>query len=180
MTADDELIRRARSGDTAAFDALVDRYYTTCLRLAWRQLGRREDAEDAVQDALIRAYRSLKRGRPPQSLRAWLLRIVVNRCRSYARKARRRRDLFEGWMARRDPAALRVAPTVDRDDIDPRLKAALSALSPPLREAFLLKHVEELRYEEMAMITGASTSALKMRVKRAADRLLELLSEAGE
>ncbi len=67
----------------------------------------------------------------------------------------------------------------DDGDLDPKLKAALAALRPKLREAFLLKHVEQLRYEEMAEITGASVSALKMRVKRASDQVLAMLTEDG-
>lgn len=60
---------------------------------------------------------------------------------------------------------------------DPRVRKALASLSPPLREAFLLKHVEELRYEEIAAITGCRVSALKMRVKRATDQLRSILEE---
>lgn len=180
MKADEELIRRVRSGDTTAFDALIDRHYGACLRLAWRYLGERADAEDAVQDALVRAYRALRRGRLPRQFRTWLLGIVINRCRSHVVKSRRRRLLFERWWARQEPGADRVEssdlPGFD-DDLDPKLKAALAALTPALREAFLLKHVEERGYEEMSMITGTSVSALKMRVKRAADQMRALLVE---
>lgn len=182
MNADEELIRRLRSGDTTAFDALVDRYYGACLRFAWRYLGRREDAEDAVQDTLIRVYRALRRGRVPDRFRPWLFRIVLNRCRSQVLRARRRRVLFERWWSWQEPEALRVEPADDGGsdgDLDPKLTAALAALKPALREAFLLKHVEELRYEEMAMVTGASVSALKMRVKRAADQIRATLMEDG-
>ncbi len=180
MEADEELIRRVRSGDVAAFDVLVERHYGACLRFAWRHLGQREDAEDAVQDALVRAYRALRRGRAPQRFRTWLLGIVLNRCRSHLAKSRRRRLLFERWWSGQRPEALRVEPDdVGDDDVDPRVKAALAALEPLLREAFLLKHVEQLRYEEMSMVTGASVSALKMRVKRATDQIRAMLQESG-
>src|SRR5690606_18093851 len=182
MEADDELIRRVRSGDATAFDVLVERHYGACLRFAWRHLGRREDAEDVVQDALVRAYRALLRGRSPRQFRTWLIGVVLNRCRSQLAKARLRRLLVErGWARQHPEEALRVEPDdgdVD-DDIDPRMKAALAALEPLLREAFLLKHVEQLKYEEMSMITGASVSALKMRVKRATDRIRAMLREEG-
>lgn len=180
VKGDEELIRRLQSGDTTAFDALVDRYYGACLRFAWRYLGQRDDAEDAVQDALVRAYRALRRGQLPRQLRSWLLGIVLNRCRSQVLRARRRRLLFERWWARQEPELLRVEPADDAgsdDDLDPKLKAALAALTPTLREAFLLKHVEQLRYEEMARITGTSVSALKMRVKRATDQIRTSLLE---
>jgi RNA polymerase sigma-70 factor (ECF subfamily) len=175
VSDDQELMRRVPAGDVAAFEELADRYHAICLRFAWRQLGQREDAEEAVQDALVRAFRALRRGRLPQRFRPWLMRIVVNRCRStMARRARRRR-LLRLWASRnhREPAP---PPSLD-DEVDPELLAALAALTPALREAFLLRHIEELGYEEMSAITGAGVSALKMRVKRACDQLLEMLEK---
>lgn len=180
MKTDEELIRDLRSGEPAAFDTLVDRHYGACLRLAWLHLGQREDAEDVVQDALIRAYRALRRGDTPHHSRAWLLGIVLNRCRSHLQKVRRRRLLFERWWARQDPASLRVEQDYGAETfagLDPKLQEALSALSPALREALLLRYVEDLTYDEMSMITGVKVSALKMRVKRATDRLREWLLE---
>ncbi|HEX8905479.1 MAG TPA: sigma factor, partial [Longimicrobiaceae bacterium] len=73
---------RARDGDDAAFAALVDRYYDGCLRYAVRMLGSRADAEEAVQDAFVRAHRSLVRYDHRDRFRAWLLGILVNRCRT--------------------------------------------------------------------------------------------------
>jgi RNA polymerase sigma-70 factor, ECF subfamily len=177
---DDELIRDVRSGETAAFEALVERYYPTCLRFAERQLGQREDAEEAVQDALLRAFRALRRGAVPARFRPWLLRIVVNRCRTMGARRTRHRRLFERWVTWQDADGQRVvAPADVASDPDPALTAALAALSPKLREAFLLRHVEELDYREMATVTGTRPSALKMRVKRAAEQLLRALEGDG-
>ena len=173
MVNDDaELMRRVRDGDIAAFEELTDRHHAVCLRFAWRQLGQREDAEEAVQDALVRAFRALRHGRLPQRFRPWLMRIVVNRCRTMMAQRARRRRLFRLWAGRNHDEP--VAPAF-HDDVDPELVAALAALTPPLREAFLLRHVEELDYEEMSALTGAGVSALKMRVKRASDQLVEML-----
>lgn len=180
MKADEELTRGVRSGDMAAFDALVDRYYGPCLRLAWWHLGQREDAEDVVQEALVRAYRALRRGQSPKEFRPWLFGIVINRCRSLMLKTRRRRLLFERWMRLQGPQAQVVEPianTTSEDELAMRMHDMLKTLTPALREAFLLKHVEQLHYEEMSMITGASVSALKMRVKRATDQVRSLLLE---
>lgn len=175
---DDELIRRMRSGDEAAFERLAERSYPICLRFAERHLGRREDAEEVVQDAMLRAYRALRRGHRPERFRPWLLRIVLNRCRStLARRARRRR-LARLWWVREEQEGRRVVPPpAEPQEVDPALLEALGSLTPRLREAFLLKHVEELTYEEMAEVTGVGVSALKMRVKRAADLLLQRLTE---
>lgn len=77
--SDAELVRRSRGGDPAAFEALVDRHYPACLRYAFRMLGDRMDAEEAVQDAFVRAHRALWRYRERDQFRAWLLRILANR-----------------------------------------------------------------------------------------------------
>lgn len=179
VTVDDEtLLDRARSGDVTAFEALAEHHYPGCLRFARRYLGHREDAEEAVQEALIRAYRAVLRGRAPERFRPWLLGIVLNRCRTLIARRSRRRLLFRRWAAQETPAQDAAVPgAFDGDDLDPALERALAGLSPGLREAFLLKHVEELTYEEMAEIMGAGVSALKMRVKRAAELLAGALED---
>ena len=167
-TPDEALITAALAGDLTAFDRLVNRYYAVSLRFAWRQLGNRADAEEVVQDSWLRAYRALRRCHDPARFRGWLLRIVVNQCRSWSARQQRRAWLLQRWW-RPEPAV--EAQTAEAEDT----AALLQPLSPALREAFLLKHVEELSYEEMSAITGASVSALKMRVKRATDLLAERL-----
>ena len=172
---DEPIVARARAGDERAFGLLVDRYYAECLRYAYRMLGDRTDAEEAVQDAMLRAHRSLGRYEERQRFRVWLLRILANRCRSIARKRAwrlQRLHWFQALTPAREHAQTRTA------DWETELQRALAALPPILREAFLLKHVEELSYEEMKLITGSSESALKMRVKRACSALEEQLRDA--
>lgn len=175
---DEELIRSLRSGDETAFERLAERYYPFCLRFAERHLGRREDAEDVVQEAMLRACRALRRRRVPERFRPWLFRIVLNRCRSRVARRARRRRLSRLWLAREEAERSRGRPPDEgAEEMDPELARALAALTPRLREAFLLKHVEELTYEEMGEVTGAGVSALKMRVKRASELLLRMLTE---
>jgi RNA polymerase sigma-70 factor (ECF subfamily) len=177
--SDDVLIRRACNGDITAFDSLLSRYYGMCLRFALRQLGDRADAEEAVQDAFVRAWRALPGCHEPQRFRSWLMTIVVNRCRTYAARHRRWLRFVERWMRMAPPetvAAARPAP----EETDPRVARALARLTPPLREAVLLKHVEQLSYDEISEMTGATVSALKMRVKRATDALNAMLREDSD
>jgi RNA polymerase sigma-70 factor, ECF subfamily len=170
---DSLLVTRAQAGDAAAFDALVDRHYGDCLRYAVRMLGERADAEEAVQDTFVRAFRSIRRYDNRGQLRGWLLRILVNRCRSViARRARRARLLLE-----RPNVPEADATTESPDSLREEVERGLARLPPEQREAFLLKHVEELSYEEMSALTGVGVSALKMRVKRASERLREILKE---
>lgn len=170
--SDADLVRRARDGDPAAFEALVDRHYPDCLRYAFRMLGDRADAEEAVQDAFVRAYRSLWNYRERDQFRVWLLRILANRCRTRAAAARRRLRHLEAFAASVDRTAVAPQPN---GGFGRAVQRALAALPVEQREAFLLKHVEELSYEEIARITGAGLSALRMRVKRARERLAALL-----
>lgn len=165
--SDAEAVRRVTGGDPGAFTVLVDRYHAGCLRYAVRMLGSREDAEEAVQDAFVRAYRSLDRYDHRGRFRAWLFRILVNRCRTRAVRTKR----IETPLLSLDQLAER--PASDRGPGDPlqrrRIHESLLELPSDQREAFLLKYVEEMSYEEMAEATGDGVSALKMRVKRARD-----------
>jgi RNA polymerase sigma-70 factor (ECF subfamily) len=138
-------------------------------------LGSRVDADDALQSAFMRAFRGLRNCREPDRFGGWLYQIVVNECRTYATRQRRRELRF---TAATDVIERAVAPGSEPDegaDVDGHIENALGMLPAEQREAFLLKHVEELSYEEMAALTGLSVSALKMRVKRACDALRDLL-----
>lgn len=168
-TPDEVLVGQARAGNAAAFEQLVIRYYPVCLRFAARQLGVREDAEEAVQDAFLRAQSALARCQDPARFRAWLFAILVNRCRTQLARTRRRKLLLTSWW-QLEETQYRLEPA-EFAELDPRLARALAELSPAAREALLLKHVEQMTYEEMQTVTGVSVSALKMRVKRAAELL---------
>jgi RNA polymerase sigma-70 factor (ECF subfamily) len=177
-TSDAELVRRVRAGDTVAYGALVARYRDRLGRYAVHMIGDREDAEEALQDTFVRGYRSLARCDDPERFGAWLYGILVNRCRTAGARAARRRRLFV-----RDEEALKgAAPPhsdqAERLEWDDAVGRALARLGPEYREAFLLKHVEDLEYEEIARLTGAGISALKMRVKRARAQLQVILREA--
>jgi RNA polymerase sigma-70 factor (ECF subfamily) len=137
-------------------------------------LGDTADAEEALQDTFVRAYRSLGRC-DPERFGAWVYGILVNRCRTVgAQRARRQRLVVSDGPA---VARASVWHTEDRYALREAIAWAVDQLPAANREAFLLKHVEELSYEEMTTITGASVSALKMRVARAREELRRLLTE---
>lgn len=175
---DATLVRRVLDGDPRAFTTLVDRHLQPCLRFATRMLGGRHDAEDVTQEALLRAYRALATYDPAGNFRTWLFAILVNRCRTsllqrsrYVRRVVTDEDAMHSAVSGDDAAATELRIEIER---------ALALLEPDQREAFLLKHVEQLGYDEMAAVTGAGVSALKMRVMRACDRLRELLSDVRD
>lgn len=172
---DAEIVRSVLDGNPDAYADLVRRHRDAMYRYALRMLGDRDDADDALQSAFVRAYRSLRSCREPEYFRAWLRQIVVNECRTLGTTRGRR----ESHLVR-DPEVLdRVEGNVEeRDGFDLELvQQALDRLTPDLREAFLLKHVEDLSYEQMMEATGAGLSALKMRVKRACEQLRQQLED---
>ena len=172
---DAAIVRRVLDGDSDAYTILVDRYYERYARFAVHMLGNREDAEEALQDSFLRAYRALPRYEERERFGAWLFRMLVNRCRTTAVRRRRRERTF----ITSEVAMLGAAVRPEAEDVAWReaLSRALAQLPAEQREAFLLKHVEDLSYEEMSELTGVGVSALKMRVKRACTRLRELLWE---
>jgi RNA polymerase sigma-70 factor (ECF subfamily) len=173
--SDGALVRRVLAGDADAYAGLVARYRDRLGRYAVHMLGSREDAEEVLQDSFVRAYRSLARCDDPERFGAWLFGIVVNRCRTTGARMARFRRMFV-----RDPGPVErasVPSDAERQELEELIRWALARLGAPYREAFLLKYAEELDYEAMSRLTGASVSALKMRVKRARARLQALLKE---
>ena len=138
-------------------------------------LDSREDAEDVAQETWLRAHRALARYDTRTAFRTWLMSILINRCRTALLHRRRRtaRVVFDdAAVARAHGDAHTIAA-----DLRLTIEGALAQLDPAQREAFLLKHVEQLSYDEMAAVTGAGVSALKMRVQRACDRLQLLIED---
>jgi RNA polymerase sigma-70 factor (ECF subfamily) len=165
------------AGDGEAYTLLVARYRHRFARYALHMLGEREEAEEALQDAFVRAWRGLGHCRNPDRFDAWLFRILANRCRTRGGRRRRYKATFVRHEHAIASAEAEPAATLHTAEWSEVVHRALSALDADQREAFLLKYVDELGYDEMETLTGVGVSALKMRVKRAADRLRALLQE---
>jgi RNA polymerase sigma-70 factor (ECF subfamily) len=172
-----QLVRAAQRGDVPAFAALVDAYYARCLRFALHMLGSRADAEDAVQDTFVRVHRALPSYVEREAFEPWLFRILANRCRTAGLRERRRAAVLEFGEVPEHASDPRPDDAVAwREEI----ARALATLPAEQREAFLMRHVEDLSYEDMATATGAGISALKMRVKRACESLRRRLQEGDD
>jgi len=172
---DGEVVAQVLAGDAEAFGVVIRRYEAGLLRYATRMLGHPDAAADAVAEGLVRAYRHLATCRDPSRLKSWLYRIVGNRCRSHLAR-RSTSDLsLDDAPPIADPQDSEAA--TERAEQLAQVERALETLSPEKREAFLLKHVEGMSYEEMAQVTGERIPTLKMRVHRARAALLEALKE---
>jgi len=192
---DRELVRRAKTGDRPAFDELMRRHEREVIGVAYRMLGRYEDAVDLAQDAFYRAYRSLGAFREEASFRTWVYRIVMNLARHRRRWYARHRvsqtvsldDPPPGAEEGQDPVGEQIAaPAADprqetaRSELRGRLTQALSWLPEPFRAAVVLRDVEGLPYEEIAGICGERVGTVKSRLHRARQMLREALKGALE
>lgn len=173
---DAAVVQLVLAGNPDAFAILVDRYYDRYAPYAVHMVGNREDAEEALQDAFLRAYRSLAQYEERERFAGWLYRIIVNQCRSVASQRKRREFAFPDV----DVEALEstVEDPMEEEAARERLDVLLGQLPPDQREAIILKYAEDLTFEEMAAVTGVGVSALKMRVTRALARLRKIILEA--
>lgn len=173
-SADDALVRRARAGDAAAFEALVDTRIDRCYRLAWSILANDADAADATQDALVSAWRQLPRLRDPATFDGWLNRIVANAALMARRHRVRLREVsvrpaYPGDETpqpepRRDlHARTAMDQFVDNDAIG----RAFDRLRPQDRVILVLHHVEERPLAEIARSLGIPVGTAKSRLHAA-------------
>jgi RNA polymerase sigma-70 factor (ECF subfamily) len=175
--SDSSAIQRVLAGDVEAFALLVDRHHARMARYAFHLLGSEAEAEEAVQDSFVRAYRSLSSYREQDQFGAWILRILVNRCRTRLVRDKRREEVAATWVREAEQPFEPSERLAMRDE----LAVALAQLPGDQREAVVLRYADELGYDEISSITGAGISALKMRVKRGCERLRAILeaSRAG-
>ncbi len=168
---------RAKRGEEQAFIEIVEFYYPRCLRFARNMLGSEQDAEEAVQDTFVRVHDSFPRFREDARFDPWLFRILANRCRTSLARSRRHRSMIEYGEV---PLSAAAAEEDFGADWAEEVRVVLESLPAEQREAFLLRHVEDLSYEDIAAMTGVGLSALRMRVKRACDALRVRLTKVEQ
>ncbi len=166
VLADGDVVSRVLAGDVEVYGQLVERYRLEFGRYAAALVGDADSAEDALQEAFIRAYQSLHTCREPHRFKHWFFRILTNQCHN----ARARRRL-EPLDQHETPARDRSDRAVEQDELRVAIEAALGDLTPEQREAFVMKHVDGRSYEEIADLLGPGADALKMRVYRAREVL---------
>jgi RNA polymerase sigma-70 factor, ECF subfamily len=179
-----KLIRAGQRGDQEAVETLFARYHRPLFQTALRVLGNTEDAEDALQDGLLSAYRNLKRFEGRSQFSTWLTRIVINAALMRRRSAKSRPAVSLDETPREDelPATERYAddgPNPEQvfagTEIREMIHSNLDELSPLLRTAFLLREVEGYSTGEAAKKLGVTENTLKARLWRARHQLAERL-----
>jgi RNA polymerase sigma-70 factor (ECF subfamily) len=173
------LVRAAAGGDRAAMERLLMRAQEVAFRFSLLACGHAEDAEDVMQDALLKTYQHVNRIADPDAFRTWLYTTVRNACLMKRRRRAGEPDRFESieqgaHAAGGDDAPIDVAdraPGIDQqlidDGADARLRQALTKLPPAYRVIILLREMEGLSTREVATITGYSEANVKQRLRRA-------------
>ena len=180
---DAAVVSRARSGDADAFRVLVERHSRSLFRLAFRMTGNQQDAEDVVQESFLRAYRQLGNFDERASFGTWMYRIAANCSLDMVRARKRRNDHMapvdddrqEDPMAQlpsEDPSPERIALS---SEVRQRVTEAMEELSPTERTAFVLRHFEGMRMEEVSRVLECQPGAAKHSVFRAVQKLRRAL-----
>lgn len=182
-----QLIRRARDGDAPAFGMLVESYERRVFNLAYRMCGNREDAADLAQEALVRAFRAMRRFREQAQFSTWLYRIVVNVCLDYQRSRMRHPTVsldepvsgHDGDIPRQvvsedpDPAV-----QYERAEIQAAVHRAIGRLAADHRAVVIMRDIQGMAYEEIADVLGVALGTVKSRLNRARMALKEELQQA--
>lgn len=178
-TSDQDLMARHVKGDPDAFGELVRRHRDRLWAVALRTLGDREEAADAVQDALVSAYRAAHTFRGQSAVTTWLHRITVNACLDRARKTASRKtapvDDTERLEQLLEPHESASAPA-ERNDLHRQLIEAMGTLPPDQRAALVLVDMQGYPVAEAARILDVPTGTVKSRCARGRARLLPLLT----
>lgn len=187
MTEEQTLIRLAKAGDEPAFEALVTAYEARLYQLAFRYLGHREDALDAVQETFLRVYRFLGGFQEKSSFSTWIYRIAINVCRdlSLQRSRRAEQPLERGEGEEPSPAELlpdlRYAPEtrLEQLELQQAILQGLRALPRAQKEILLLREVQGLSYEEIGAALSLGPGTVRSRIARAREALRKKLLQSG-
>jgi RNA polymerase sigma-70 factor (ECF subfamily) len=170
---DADLVARCRRGDRGAFDVLLARHRGWVLNLAYQMLGAADEAQDAAQEAFVRAFTHLKQFRGEATFGTWLRQIAVNECLNRAARRRERPAAIASLeaSARLEPAEQDAAAQALA------VRAAVQSLTPPLRAALILREMHGASYQDIARILGIPVGTVRSRLAAARERLRQLLSE---
>jgi RNA polymerase sigma-70 factor, ECF subfamily len=187
--SDGEWVARARAGDPDAFRVLVERHSRAVFRLAFRMTGNEHDAEDVVQESLLKAYRNLGRFEERAQFSSWLFRLTANCAYDLLRtRSRRQEESLEPPPDQPSPGLLdgvaSEEPAPDRlvwsGEVGRRVRAAMARMSASERAAFTLRHFEGLSIQEICGTLELDPSAAKQSVFRAVRKLREALAPVRE
>lgn len=183
---DEELVARSKTGDTESFNQLVRRWERPIFALAYRTLGREEDARDVTQETFLRAFRALSGFKGDAKFSSWLYRIALNLCRDWIRKERRTplAAVPEGVEVEQLAAERREVASVEdlaaRAELSGVVATAMGHLPAEQRTAIILKEYHGLTFQEIADLLNCPLSTVKTRVYQGLGLLRRHLAEQGQ
>lgn len=166
------LVRRARGGDACAFGELYEQVYKDLYRYALYCLGSREEAEDAVQETAVEAFRGMSGLKSPEAFRSWMFAILAARCNRHIRWLVRRRE-----QSKLESSTLSSPDFSRQSDTALALQAAIAALRPEDRQLVLLSVVGGYSGKEIAALLGRPEGTLRSRLHRTLKKLRAMLPE---
>lgn len=179
---DRELVAQILGGDQSAFAELVERYQQPVYNLTYRMLGEAREAEDAAQEAFLRAYQHIDRYDPARSFKTWVMSIASNYCIDRIRKRR------ITWLSIDEPLPPHPALTSDSPgpekatvlgERDAAVQELLESLAPDYKAAVVLRYWYDMSYAEIAQTLDTTESAIKSRLFRARQSLADQLQTGG-
>lgn len=183
--SDEELVALSVSGDAESFNQLMLRWERPIYALAYRVIGREEEARDVVQETFLRAFRGLRNFRGQAKFSSWIYRIALNLCRDWIRRERRAPltpapeglDLVE-LAAEREPAES-IEDIVARSDMSRIVERAMARLPEEQRTAIILKEYHGMTFQEIADLQGCPLSTVKTRLYQGLSVLRRHLQSEG-
>jgi RNA polymerase sigma-70 factor, ECF subfamily len=184
-STDEELVARSMGGDLDSFNQLVLRWERPIYALAYRVIGREEDARDVAQETFLRAFRALKGFKGQAKFSSWLYRITLNLCRDWMRRERRTPvsqppegvDIIE--MAGEGTPSESIEDLVSRHELGRVVGKAMALLPEEQRTAIILKEYHGLTFQEIADLLDCPLSTVKTRLYQGLSVLRKHLREAG-
>ena len=183
---DEELVALSVQGDHDSFNELVHRWERPIYALAYRTIGREDDARDVCQETFLRAFRALPAFRGDAKFSSWLYRITINLCRDWVRRQRRSPTVQVGEDVDLSELAAAQGPTesiedlVARRDLSQQVERAMAALSADQRTAIVLKEYHGMTFQEIATVLGCPLSTVKTRLYQGMTTLRRELDGRGE
>ncbi len=172
------LITRIQEGNTSQYSLIVKAFQQPIYRYCYRLLANKQDAEDAVQDILVKAYQSLHQYKRAENFSAWLYRIAYNHCLNLLRKRRVHKQVMR--IIRWETQSASPEQELDNRLYNPSLAVALSQLSPEERSMLVMRVFEEQTYAEMSEILKIRPNALIKRMNRIKQKVRKVMKSEEE
>lgn len=181
---ENELIKKAGRGDAYAFEQLMAAHESKMYAVALRMCGNREDAQDCLQEAMIRVYRAMSGFKGQSSFSTWVYRITMNSCLDELRRRKNRTATSLDAMLENGFTPSDDSDTPEQSSLRSEqrrvLERAIADLPEDMRSAIVLRDIQGLSYEEIAQALSANVGTIKSRISRGREKLRGVLSEQPE